>query len=139
MIKYIMANIFKCMNEEDLFVPSSKKTLHEEKVKMAIEDQNLIGWHQYLRGLHSKLWNEAHIQWIIESHQQNLTHLWNIYAILNLINLSITNWAEKCIRIRKIRKSPEHESILIQAKKLLHEIRNKSILDTDNYSNLHKS
>ena len=40
-----MVNIYRLMNQEDPFVPTFTKTLHEEKVKMAIEDQNLIGWY----------------------------------------------------------------------------------------------
>ena len=56
-----------------------------------IQHQSTIGWHQYLRDFHSKKWNIAYLSWIDESHQQNSTHLWNVYSIPLIINLSIKN------------------------------------------------
>ena len=117
-----MANIYRWLNDEDHFLPTSINSSHENKVKIAIGYQNFIGWHQFLRGIHSKFWDADHLQWVIDSRQQNATHQWNIYAILKFINLSISIWAGRCIQIRKLRLSPEHETILIKAKKLLSEI-----------------
>ena len=81
----------------------------------------------------------AHLQWVINSRQQNATRQWNIYAIPKFINLSISIWAERCIQMKKIRLSPEHEIILNKAKNLLNKIRTKSIVSSYDYNNLHTS
>ena len=110
MVKHIMANIYRWICDDAPYIPENINTVHEQSVKNAIINQNNIEWHQYLRGLHSKIWNIAHIQWNIEAKQQNSTHLWNVYAIPAIINFSISIWVERCTQIKKLRALPDHES-----------------------------
>ena len=119
MVTHIMANLYRWIQNEAPFIPNTTTSIHEELVKKAINDQNEIGWHQFFWGLHSKFWNTAHTQWIIQSNQQNVTNIWNTFSIKHIINLSIGVWAERCIQISKKRVSAKYDALLTEAKIVL--------------------
>ena len=111
-----MANVYQWICNDAPYIPENINTVHEQYVKNVIINQGDIRWHQYLSGLHSKIWNIAHIQWNIEAKQQNSTHLWNVNAIPAIIKLSISVWEERCTQIEKLRASAEHGTLLNKAK-----------------------
>ena len=45
MVKHIMANIYRWVQDEAPYIPNNTNTVHEKLVIKAINDQNEIGWH----------------------------------------------------------------------------------------------
>ena len=127
------------MCEDSPYIPENIKTIHEQIVKKAIIDQNDIGWHQYMRGFHSKIWNSAFIQWNNETGNKNSTHLWNEDAIPAMLTFAISVWSERCSEIKKRRVSAEHETLLNRAKILLNDIRQRPIISSQDFYHLHTS
>ena len=53
MVQYIIKTIQAWRNDQPQIYISSCITNHEQALNQAIEDQNILGWNLFLRGLHS--------------------------------------------------------------------------------------
>jgi hypothetical protein len=122
MIQYIIRNIKAWRdNRPQIFIFPSN-TPHEKALNKAIEDQNILGWNLYLRGLHSVKWNECYKSWHEENKGKYLAHKWNHYTIKLVMNFSISIWAERCMLSKEKFKDSEHDLALFNCQNMLESI-----------------
>ena len=63
MVQCMIKNIQAWRNNRPQVHISPCITNHEKALNQAIEDQNILGWNLFLRGLHSIKWNTRYESW----------------------------------------------------------------------------
>jgi hypothetical protein len=128
MIQYIIMNIKAWRNDRPQVVIFPCITSHEKELNKAIEDQNILGWNLYLRGLHSVKWNTCYESWHEEKKGKDLAHTWNHYTIKLIMNFSISIWAERCTLSKEKFKDSEHDLVLFNCQNMLEDITSDPLM-----------
>ena len=133
MVQYIIKNIQTWRNDQPQIHISPCITNHEKALNQAIEDQNILGWHLFLRELHSVKWNICYESWHEEKKGKEIAHTWDHYAIKLVMNFSIAIWVERCTFSKNKFKDSEHDLVLFNCQNLLEDITQNplSIMKSD--------
>ena len=132
MIQYITRNIIAWRENQTQILISPCRTLHEIVLNKAIEDQNILGWNLYMRGLHSEKWNECYDSWHKEKKGKQLAHKWNHYTIKLVMSFSIAIWAERCMLSKERFKDSAHDLALLNCQNMLEIIKSDPLMIMEN-------